>query len=89
MKPLKTTGDIPVWLDRATRALVEDIIGLLSERHPDLLAIILYGSVARHEERPVDAFDSFSPCLTAMIHHWMSTRVISFLIPLVWRILVT
>jgi predicted nucleotidyltransferase len=57
MKPRKTTGDIPVWLDRATRALVEDIIGLLSERHPDLLAVILYGSVARHEERPSDAFN--------------------------------
>ena len=57
MKPLKVTKDIPVWLDRATRALVEDIIALLSERHPDLLAVILYGSVARHEERPLDAFN--------------------------------
>jgi predicted nucleotidyltransferase len=55
MKPLKTTRDIPVWLDRATQALVEDIIGLLSERHPDLVAVVLYGSVARHEERPLDA----------------------------------
>ena len=52
MNPMKTTDEIPEWLDRATRALVEDIIGLLSKRHPDLLAIILYGSVARHEERP-------------------------------------
>jgi len=43
MKPLKTTQDIPVWLDRATRALVEDIIDLLAERHSDLLAVILYG----------------------------------------------
>src|SRR5258708_34056361 len=66
MKPLKTTRDIPVWLDRATRALVEDIIGLLSERHPDLLAIILYGSVARHEDRPVDAFDSSDVDLLAV-----------------------
>lgn len=57
MKPLKTTRDIPVWLDRATRALVEDIIGLLSEQHPDLLAVILYGSIARHEERPLGAFN--------------------------------
>jgi predicted nucleotidyltransferase len=55
MKPMKTTRDIPVWFDKATRALVEDIIGLLSERHPDLLAVILYGSVARHEERPLGA----------------------------------
>ena len=66
MKPLKTTQDIPVWLDDATRALVEDIIGYLSERHPDLLAVILYGSVARHEERPVDAFDSSDVDLLAV-----------------------
>src|SRR5260370_9298648 len=66
MKPLKTTRDIPVWLDRATRALVEDIIGLLSERHPDLLAVILYGSVARHEERPLDAFNSSDVDLLAV-----------------------
>jgi predicted nucleotidyltransferase len=74
MKPIKTTRDIPVWFDRATRALVEDIINLLSERHPDLLAVILYGSVARHEERPSGAvnpsdvdllavFDSDDPLL--------------------------
>jgi predicted nucleotidyltransferase len=28
---------------------------MLSERHPDLLVVILYGSVARHEELPLDA----------------------------------
>jgi predicted nucleotidyltransferase len=57
MKPLKTTRDIPGWFDKATHALVEDIIDLLSERHPDLLAVILYGSVARHEERPLGTFN--------------------------------
>jgi len=57
VKPLKIPKDIPVWLDRATRALVGDIINLLSERHPDLLAVFLYGSVARHEERPLGAFN--------------------------------
>jgi predicted nucleotidyltransferase len=56
MKPLKMTRKMPAWFDKATRALVEDIIGFLAERHPDLLAIILYGSVARHEERPLGAF---------------------------------
>jgi len=55
MKPSKITRDIPEWFDKATRALLEDIIDLLSERHPDLLAVILYGSVARHEECPLDA----------------------------------
>jgi predicted nucleotidyltransferase len=67
MKPLKTTGDIPVWLDRATQALVEDIIGLLSERHPDLLAVILYGSIARHEERPFDVPDPSDVDLLAVL----------------------
>ncbi len=91
VKPLKIPKDIPVWLDRATRALVGDIIGLLSERHPDLLAVILYGSVARHEERPLGAFNSSdvvsilamlicSQYLTRTTHYWMSTRAIPFLI---------
>lgn len=48
---------LPSWLDSETSALVNDIIRLLSERHPDLVAVILYGSVARHEERPLDAPD--------------------------------
>lgn len=73
MQPMKVTKTIPVWMDRATRALIEDIIGVLSERHSDLLAVILYGSVARHEERPLGAnpsdvdllavFDSDDPLL--------------------------
>ncbi len=45
---------IPPWLDNETSALVRDKIELLIERHPDILAIILYGSVARHEERSID-----------------------------------
>lgn len=57
MKPFKMNSHIPEWFDKATRALVEDIIGLLSERHPDLLAVILYGSVARHEERSIGAIN--------------------------------
>jgi predicted nucleotidyltransferase len=39
------------WLDGETDALVRDIIEALASRHPDLLAVVLYGSVARHEER--------------------------------------
>ncbi|SRR5713101_2749266 len=66
VKPLKIPKDIPKWLDRATRALVGDIISLLSERHPDLLAVILYGSVARHEERPLGAFNSSDVDLLAV-----------------------
>jgi predicted nucleotidyltransferase len=66
MKPLKMTREYPRWLDKATRALIEDIISLLSERHPDLLAVILYGSVARHEERPLDAFNASDVDLLAV-----------------------
>lgn len=45
---------IPPWLDEETSALVKDTVELLARRHPEVLANILYGSVARHEERPVD-----------------------------------
>lgn len=48
---------IPTWLDKATQDLIKDIISILSEQHADLLAIVLYGSVARHEERPLDTFN--------------------------------
>jgi predicted nucleotidyltransferase len=48
-------GPLPVWLDEATAALVEETVNLLIKRHADiLLAVILFGSVARHEERPPD-----------------------------------
>ena len=45
---------IPAWLDKETSTLVRETTELLAQRHPEVLAIILYGSVARHEERPVD-----------------------------------
>lgn len=46
---------VPEWLDSATRALVEDTVALLIQRYADiLLTIILFGSVARHEERSLD-----------------------------------
>ena len=48
---------IPPWLDEETSALVRDKIKLLAERHPAVLAIILFGSVARHEERSLDEPD--------------------------------
>ena len=44
-------------LDRETSLLVDEIVDLLATRHPDVLAIILYGSVARHEERALDEPD--------------------------------
>jgi hypothetical protein len=43
---------LPAWLDEVTTALVKDTVHLLIKRHADLLhAVILFGSVARHEER--------------------------------------
>ena len=46
---------VPAWPDEATSALVEETVNLLIKRHADiLLAVILFGSVARHEERPPD-----------------------------------
>ena len=48
---------IPPWLDEETSALVREKVELLAQRHPDVLAIILYGSVARHEERSLGVPD--------------------------------
>jgi len=46
---------IPAWLDNATSALVEETLSMLIKRHANiLLAVILFGSVARHEGRPLD-----------------------------------
>src|SRR5438034_8527991 len=46
---------IPAWLDKATSALVEETVRMLIKRHANiLLAVVLFGSVARHEERPLD-----------------------------------
>ena len=53
-------GPIAAWLDEATAAFVEETVNLLIKRHADiLLAVILFGSVAQHEERlPDDASPS-------------------------------
>ncbi len=48
---------IPSWLDEETSALVRETAELLAHRHPEVVAIILYGSVARHEERSLDEPD--------------------------------
>ncbi len=48
------TRSIPAWLDERTRALIADVTRTLVERHGDrLIAVILYGSIARHDERPL------------------------------------
>jgi predicted nucleotidyltransferase len=46
---------IPTWIDNETHALIADLIETAHEAHEHhLLAVLLYGSVARHEERPLD-----------------------------------
>ena len=57
MRSVSGTNTPLSWLDSETRTLIKDVIEMLSERHPDLVTVILYGSVARHEERPLDASD--------------------------------
>jgi predicted nucleotidyltransferase len=47
----------PSWLDPQTGALVKEIIDRFIVHHPDVLAVVLYGSVARHEERPLSEPD--------------------------------
>lgn len=42
-------------------------IVMLSVRHPDLLVVILYGSVARHEESPLDVPDPSDVDLLALL----------------------
>lgn len=42
------------WLDQATSAGVTDIVHSLASQHREAYAVILFGSVARHEERPLD-----------------------------------
>src|SRR5215471_2296376 len=42
------------WLDPATAAGLVDIVQSLAAGHPEAYAVILFGSVARREERPLD-----------------------------------
>ncbi|HEY7834022.1 MAG TPA: nucleotidyltransferase domain-containing protein [Ktedonobacterales bacterium] len=44
---------VPPWLDTQTANLVRAITVRVSQRHPDLRAVILFGSIARHDERPL------------------------------------
>lgn len=44
---------VPAWLDGSSSALVRDIVVTLAHHHPDVRAVILFGSVARHDEHPL------------------------------------
>ncbi len=41
------------WLDAQTNAYLRQVIALITEECPDAFAVIAFGSVARHEERPL------------------------------------
>lgn len=41
------------WLDRQTATEVDAIVAALARRQPAVLAVIVFGSVARHDERPL------------------------------------
>ena len=42
------------WLDRQTSDLVAAIVAVAAAKHPEVQAAILFGSMARHEERLLD-----------------------------------
>jgi predicted nucleotidyltransferase len=52
----KSSVRVPMipWLDPETAADVVDITQSVAEQHPEAQAVILFGSVARREERPLD-----------------------------------
>ncbi len=41
-------------IEPQTRLLLDDLIAVLTQAYKDVLAVVLYGSFARHEERPLD-----------------------------------
>ena len=45
--------NLPPWLDTASAALAADIVRTIAAHRPDALAAILYGSIARHDERAI------------------------------------
>jgi predicted nucleotidyltransferase len=59
---------LPSWIDKETRALIKDMVDLLVDQHADILAIILYGSVARHEDRSLYEPDPSDVDLLAVLN---------------------
>lgn len=46
---------IPQWLDAESRELVVDLVQTFADGYPEfLIAVLLFGSIARHDERPLD-----------------------------------
>src|SRR5262245_16593020 len=53
-RPAEPTVPRIPWLDPTTAAAVDYIVQSLAVGHPEALAVILFGSAARHQERPLD-----------------------------------
>jgi predicted nucleotidyltransferase len=81
-------GFIP-WLDAKTDAYLRQVIALIAGECPDAFAVIAFGSVARHEERPlsdrhpsdVDLLVLFAPHqeqteLTGIQHRQLSRAIV-------------
>ncbi len=43
-----------VWLDKHTADVIQALIGALARQNPSVQAVILFGSIARHDERPAN-----------------------------------
>ena len=50
--PTPLTGSVPSWVDHRTAALVQAVVASLAQ-YPESQAVILFGSVSRHDERPL------------------------------------
>lgn len=77
------------WLDAKTDAYLRQVIARIAEECPDAFAVIAFGSVARHEERPlsdrhpsdVDLLVLFAPRpeqteLTGIQHNQLSRAIV-------------
>ncbi|HST90486.1 MAG TPA: nucleotidyltransferase domain-containing protein [Ktedonobacterales bacterium] len=62
------------WLDERSAGLVRTTIATIARRHPELRAAILYGSVARHEERPLDDPEPSDVDLLLIVEPWGGAR---------------
>jgi predicted nucleotidyltransferase len=62
------------WLDERSAGLVRATIATIARRHPELRAAILYGSVARHDERPLDDTEPSDVDLLLIVEPWAGAR---------------
>lgn len=73
-------SDIPLvpWLDTHTGKLVRAIAASVARKHPDVLAILLFGSIARHDERALTEAEPSDVDLMLLVKPAPSLDRISF-----------